>query len=200
MGREFAAKVRNESTIQRADAAKALRKKLSREQKRANELNQLIKKIYEDNVIGKLTDKRFEMLLSDYEQEQADLETSIQNTQKEISDFEKDNTRIDKFMELVRKYTDFSELTTPMIHEFIDKIVVHEADKSTGERIQQIDVYLKYVGRLDVPMPELTPEQRKEEERKRKKRAWNRTYMRRRYEREKAERESAQKIKNGATA
>lgn len=200
MGREFAAKVRNESTIQRADAAKALRKKLSREQKRANELNQLIKKIYEDNVIGKLTDKRFEMLLSDYEQEQADLETSIQNTQKEISNFEEDNTRIDKFMELVRKYTDFSELTTPMIHEFIDKIVVHEADKSTGERIQQIDVYLKYVGRLDVPMPELTPEQRKEEERKRKKRAWNRTYMRRRYEREKAERESAQKIKNGATA
>ena len=202
---EFAAKVRNESTIQRADAARALQRKLSREQKRDNELNQLIKKIYEDNVSGKLTDKRFEMLLSDYEQEQADLETSIQNTQKEISCFEEDNTRIDKFMELVRKYTDFSELTTPMIHEFIDKIVVHEADKSTGERIQQIDIYLKYVGRLDVPMPELTPEQRKEEERKRKKRTWNRTYMRRKYEREKAEREkaereSAQKIKNGATA
>ena len=196
---EFAAKVRNESAIQRADAAKALRKKLSREQKRNHELNQLIKKIYEDNVTGRLTDKRFEMLLFDYEQEQAGLETSIQNTQKEISDFEEDNTRIDKFLELVRKYTDFSELTTPMIHEFIDKIVVHEADKSTGERIQQIDIYLKYVGRLDVPMLELTPEQRKEEERKRKKRAWNRTYMRRKYEREKAEREAAQEIKNGAT-
>ena len=76
---------------------------------------------------------------------------------------------------------------------------MHETDKSTGERIQQIDVYLKYVGRLDVPMLELTPEQRKEEERKRKKRAWNRTYMRRKYEREKAEREAAQEIKNGAT-
>lgn len=198
-GEEFAAKVRNESTIQRADAAKALQKKLSREQKRTNELNQLIKKIYEDNVSGKLTDKRFEMLLSDYEQEQNILETSIQNTQNEISAYEEDNTRIDKFMELVRKYTDFSELTTLMIHEFIDKIVVHETDKSTGERIQQIDVYLKYVGRLDVPMPELTPEQRKEEERKRKKRAWNRTYMRRRYEREKAERKAAEMAEIGAT-
>ena len=196
---EFIAKVRNESKIQRADAARALQRKLSREQKRNNELNQIIKKIYEDNVSGKLTDKRFEMLLSDYEREQADLETSIQNTHKEISAYEEDNTRIDKFMELVRKYTDFSELTTPMIHEFIDKIVVHEADKSTGERIQQIDIYLKYVGSLDVPMLELTPEQRKEEERKRKKRAWNRTYMRRKYEREKAEREAAQEIKNGAT-
>ena len=170
-----------------------------REQKRTNELNQLIKKIYEDNVSGKLTDKRFEMLLSDYEQEQNILETSIQNTQNEISAYEEDNTRIDKFMELVRKYTDFSELTTPMIQKFIDKIVVHETDKSTGERIQQIDVYLKYVGRLDVPMPELTPEQRKEEERKRKKRAWNRTYMRRRYEREKAERKAAEMAEIGAT-
>ena len=196
---EFTHKVRNESKIQREDAAKVLQKKLSREQKRNNELNQLIKKIYEDNVSGKLTDKRFEMLLSDYELEQADLETSIQNTQRELSAFEEDNTRIDKFMELVRKYTDFSELTTPMIHEFIDKIVVHEADKSTGERIQQIDIYLKYVGRLDVPMPKLTPEQRKEEERRRKKRAWNRTYMRRKYEREKAEREAAEMAEIGAT-
>lgn len=196
---EFISKVRNESKIQREDAAKALQKKLSREQKRNNELNQLIKKIYEDNVSGKLIDKRFEMLLSDYEQEQADLETSIQNTQKELSSFEEDNTRIDKFMELVRKYTDFSELTTPMIYEFIDKIVVHEADKSTGERIQQIDIYLKYVGKLDVPMPELPPEQRREEERRRKKRAWNRTYMRRKYEREKAEREATEMSEIGAT-
>lgn len=199
MRKNLSPKYGNESKIQREDAAKTLKKKLAREQKRNNELNKLIKKIYEDNVSGKLTDKRFEMLLSDYEQEQAHLETSIQNTQKEISDFEEDNTRIDKFMELVRKYTDFSELTTPMIHEFIDKIVVHEADKSTGERIQQIDIYLKYVGKLDVPMPESTPEQRKEEERRRKKRAWNRTYMRRKYEREKAEREAAKIAEIGAT-
>ena len=46
-----------------------------------------------------------------------------------------------------------------MIHEFVDKIVVHEADKSTGDRIQQIDIYLKYVGKLDVPMRAYSPEQ-----------------------------------------
>lgn len=67
-----------------------------------------------------------------------------------------------------------------MIHEFVDKIMVHEADKSTGDRIQQIDIYLKYVGMLDIPMLKISPEQIKEEERKRNKRAWNRTYMRRR--------------------
>ena len=77
-----------------------------------------------------------------------------------------------------------------MIHEFINKIVVHEANKSTGDRIRQIDIYLKYVGKLDVPMPEFTPEQIKEGKRKRRKRAWRRAYWRRRKEREQAEQEA----------
>lgn len=186
----FIAKVRSASEIQRADVAKALKKRLSREQKRIIELNQLIKKIYEDNVKGKLSDKRFELLIDEYEKEQADLETSVVDLQKELDTYTDNTTRIDKFIELVHKYTDFVELTTPMIHEFVDKIVVYEADKSSGVRMQQIDIYLKYVGKLDVPMKELTPDEWKEEERKRKKRAWNRNYMRRKYEKEKAEREA----------
>lgn len=111
---EFIAKVRIESKIQREDAARTLQKKLSREQKRNNELDQLIKKIYEDNVSGKLTDKRFEMLLSDYEQEQTGLETSIQNTQKEISDFEEDNTRIGLFSKSTSSFVKAS--ISPSLH------------------------------------------------------------------------------------
>ena len=187
---EFIAKVRNASEIQRADAAKLLQKRLSREEKRILELNQLIKKIYEDNVKGKLSDKRFEMLLDEYEKEQANLEESVMNLKNELVSYEEDSNRVDKFIELVHKYTDFTELTTPMLHEFVEKIVVHEADKSSGVRMQQIDIYLKYVGKLDAPMKELTPEEFKEEEKKRKKRAWNRNYMRRKYEKEKAEREA----------
>lgn len=95
----------------------------------------------------------------------------------------------------MHKYTDFSKLTTPTIHEFVDRIEVHEADKSTGERRQEIDIYLKYVGKLDVPMPELTPEEKAEEERKRRKRAWNRTYQRRRAECKRTARELTEKEK-----
>ena len=186
---EFIAKVRSESEIQKESAAKSLRKCLAREQKRIHELNALIKRIYEDNVGGKLSDKRFDMMLAEYEQEQAGLEISVANAQSELDAFAEDTANVDKFIELVHKYTDFAELTTPMIHEFIDKIVVHEADKSTGERIQQIDIYLKYVGKLNVPIPEPTPEERVSERRKLQKRAWNRTYMRRKYAKEKAARE-----------
>lgn len=190
---EFIEKVRSATELQQESEAKALKKRLSREQKRIKELNTLIKKIYEDNVNGKLSDKRFEMLLADYETEQNELELSVDALEKTFNDYQENADNVDKFIELVHRYTDFTELTTPMIHEFVDKIVVHEADKSTGDRIQQIDIYLKYVGKLDVPMPELTPEQIKEEDRKRRKRAWNRTYMRRKYEREKAEREAKEK-------
>ena len=190
---EFIEKVRSATELQQESEVKAVKKRLSREQKRIKELNTLIKKIYEDNVNGKLSDKQFEMLLADYETEQSELELSVDALEKALNDYQDNADNVDKFIELVHRYTDFTELTTPMIHEFVDKIVVHEADKSTGDRIQQIDIYLKYVGRLDVPMPELTPEQIKEEERKRRKRAWNRTYMRRKYEREKVEREAKEK-------
>ena len=80
-----------------------------------------------------------------------------------------------------KKYTDFSELTTPMINEFVDKIVIHEADRSTGERTQEVDIYLKFIGKFDVPIPEPTAEELEEQERLRKKRAkkaeYNRRYM-----------------------
>ena len=73
-------------------------------------------------------------------------------------------------MALAKKYTDFSELTTPMINEFVDKIVDHEADRSTGERTQEVDIYLKFIGKFDVPIPEPTAEESEEQERLRKNR------------------------------
>ncbi len=112
--------------------------------------------------------------------------------QDELNSYTEESNRIESFIKLVHKYTDFEELTTPMLHEFVGKIIIHEADKSTGVRMQQIDIHLKYIGKLEVPMKQLTPEEFKEEEKKRKKRAWNRNYMRRKYEKEKAEREALQ--------
>jgi len=59
--------------------------------------------------------------------------------------------RGDKFMELTRRYTDFTELTPAMLHEFIEKVIVHEADKSSGIREQQVDIHLNYIGQFGVP-------------------------------------------------
>ena len=99
--------------------------------------------------------------------------------------FEADTTRVHQFLALARKYTDFSVLTTPMIYEFVDKILVHAPDRSTGDRIQEVDIYLKFIGKFDVPLPEPTPEELAEMEKQRKQRAYYRERGRRQREREK---------------
>ncbi len=153
---EFIQKVRSASEVRQAETVKALKQRVRREQKRAAELDGIIKKLYESYAIGKISEKRFDVLSAEYEQEQETLEASIAKVQSELDSFEADTARVDQFMALAKKYTDFTELTTPMINEFVDKIVVHEADRSSGERTQEVDVYLKFIGKFDVPMLEPT--------------------------------------------
>ena len=118
--------------------------------------------------MGKLPEKRYELLSADYEQEQAELERFIEASKNDIAAFDDDTDRAEQFLALARKYTDFSVLTAPMINEFIDRIVVHAPDKSSGERVQEIEIYLKFIGKFDVPLPEPTPEEIAAEEARRK--------------------------------
>ena len=99
-----------------------------------------------------------------------ELEQALASDQADLDQFNEDTDRADKFLALAKKYTDFSELTAPMINEFVEKIVVHAPDRSTGERIQEIEIYLKFIGKFDVPMPEPTPEELAAEEKRRQKR------------------------------
>lgn len=151
---DFIKRVREASTIQRDEAAKSQRKQLSKNKKRHAELNTLIKKLYEDNVSGKLSDKRFELLSGDYEGEQSELEQIIEQIESELERFDADSARADKFIDVAREYTDFTELTAPMVNEFIDKILIYEPDRSSGERIQQVDIYLNFIGKFDIPVTE----------------------------------------------
>ena len=77
-------------------------------------------------------------MLTEYEAEQKTLQASVAEAEQRVSSFEEDSIRVEQFMELARKYTDFSELTTMMINEFIDKIIVHAPEKIDGERVQEV--------------------------------------------------------------
>jgi DNA invertase Pin-like site-specific DNA recombinase len=153
----FIAKIREESAIQQDEAAKAGKRKLAQNQKRVAELDRLFKKTYEDNASGKLSDRRFEQLAADYEREQADLEAQNETLTAEIAAFNEAGEKSARFIELVRRYTEFDELTTPMLNAFIDRIVVHEADKSSGERVQDIDVHFNFIGKFAPPREECIP-------------------------------------------
>jgi len=190
---EFIEKVRAASEVRQAQAAKDLKRKLNKDRKRSGELNGLIKKLYESYATEKISEKRFELLSGEYEREQEALEESIAKAQAELDAFNADTTRVDQFLALTKKYTDFSVLTTPMIYEFVDKILVHAPDRSTGDRTQEVDIYLKFIGKFDVPLPEPTEEELAEMEKQRKQRAYYRERSKRQRERDKQKRSEQEK-------
>jgi len=157
--KEFMQKARENTLVKQKSEVKAIQSRLKREEKRCKELDGLIKKLYEAYATGKLAEKRFEMLCAEYEQEQAGLEESIANAQANLAAYNTDTDNLGQFMALARKYTDFSELTTPMINEFIAKILVHEADRSSGERVQEVEIFFNFIGKFEIPQPEPTPEE-----------------------------------------
>ncbi len=181
----FIKKMREASEIQQEEAAKALKQKLRRDENRCKELDTLLKKLYESYALGKLPEKRYEALSAEYEQEQADLEEAIAAGQAELDSFNEDTAKAEQFVALAKKYTDFSELTTPMIYEFVDKVLVHNPERIDGERVQEVEIYLKYIGKVEIPAPELTPEEIEAEARAKKRRQQNRESYQRRKEREK---------------
>ena len=168
-----------------------MKRKLSKDRRRSVELDGLIKKLYESYATEKISEKRFELLSGEYEREQETLEESIVREQAELDAFEADTARVDQFLELAKKYTDFDQLTTPMIYEFVDKILVHAPDRSSGERMQEVDIYLKFIGKFDVPMPEPTLEELAEMEKRRKQRAYYREKTRRYAARKKQEKDKS---------
>ena len=176
---EFIQKVRAASEVQQAQAAKDLKRKLNKDKRRFNELDTIIKKLYESYAVGRIGEERFDTLLAGYEQEQTALRQSITESEAALDSFEQDTANVEHFLDLARKYTNFSELTTPMMNEFVEKIVVHAPDKSTGDRVQEVDIYLKFIGKFDAPMPEPTPEEIAEQERLQKERIRSRERYRR---------------------
>jgi len=173
---EFVKQIRETSEIRQEETAKQHKKRLAKTESRIAELGVIIQQLYEDKALAKLSEKRFAALSANYEKEQEELEQSAAEIQTALDNFQADSQRADKFIELAKRYTDFSELTTPMINEFIEKVIVYEADRSSGERVQDVDVYLNFIGKFEVPPVELTPEEIAEEERKRQFRAKRREY------------------------
>ena len=158
---------------QSADISKK-RRRLAAAQKRAGELEKLICKIYEDNVLGKLPDARYKALDAQYAKEQDALEIEIAELEKAVTGYEQSQKSAEKFIALIDKYENFDTLTNTMLNEFVEKILVHERSrKGSQDTTQEIEIYFNFLGRYIPPslqpVPLTTEEQeelRKKEERK----------------------------------
>lgn len=125
------------------------KKRLAEIQKRIGELDTIFQRIYEDNIIGKLSDERFMKMSKGYEDEQRTLQTEADEIQSELQQEEKKSVDVKRFLAIVKKYTDLSELTPEILREFIDKIIVHAPDKSSGRRLQEIEIIYNHIGEFD---------------------------------------------------
>lgn len=178
--RAFVESIRSASEIREQSEAKKLKAALKHQEKRYAELDILLKKVYEDNAFGRLPDKRYEMLSAGYEKEQAELEQSIKACREQLTQYDEDTDRTEEFLALVHKYTDITELTPVIINEFVDKILVHKAEKIDGERVMEIEIYLNFIGKVELPAQELTEEELAEIKEKQRLRERNAMYQRRR--------------------
>ena len=138
---------------------------------------------------------------NDFEAELESLTESVTQDEQELDRISRETVNAEKFLALVKKYTDFSELTPAMINEFVEKILVHQAEGKGANRTQEVEIFFNFVGKVEIPHEEiiLTEEEKAaqaEQERRRAKKAeYNRRYMerKRRQWREQQEQEQAQK-------
>lgn len=172
---EFIRMVREAQSHQETAEIKRKRSRLTAARQRSSELEVLICKIYEDNILGKLPDSRYEIWDARYGKEQAALSAEIASLEKAIKSFEKHEKDADRFIAPIDKYENFDNLIITMLNEFIEKILVHERDKKGYREItQEVEIYFYFVGRFVPPSfgkaeelsPEEMEEQRKREERK----------------------------------
>ena len=171
---EFVRVVQEAQSSQQTAEVKKQRTRLATAKQRVSELEVLLCKIYEDNILGKLSDSRYATLDAQYEKEQSELTAEISVLEKAIKSYETHEKDADRFIALIDKYENFDKLTIAMLNEFIEKILVHERDrKGSIQTTQEVEIYFNFVGRFVPPAfgeAELTPEEleeiRKREERK----------------------------------
>ena len=127
------------------------KKTLADAEKRIAELDTIFKRLYEDTISGKLSDERFQKLSTDYEKEQHQLQDVAISLRDEIEAEERKSANVERFLSVVERYTEIPELTPCILHEFVEKIVVHAASDPKGKnRTQEIDIYYKGIGALEV--------------------------------------------------
>jgi len=154
----FAQKVGEALSARQTDEIKTQKKQLAKLRKRTAELEMLFRKIYEDNALGKLPDNRYITLANEYEVEQKEIESKIPELQTAIDNFESGNERANQFIDLVKRYREFDEMTVSMLNEFVEKIVVHERDrKGCIDTTQKVEIYLNFIGAFEVPQEHIDP-------------------------------------------
>ena len=131
------------------DSVRQAERELKKAAKRLVELDKLFAKLYEEHINGKVSERNYNALSATYEAEQTELESKIAELNETIKANREYGENAENFVDLIKQYADIDELTQALLNTLIERIEVHEPEEINGERIQKLDVYYKFVGRLD---------------------------------------------------
>ena len=133
----------------RADVERSLRdnkRELEQSQARIHKLDEIIQRLYEDNIEGKISDERFIKMSENYEAEQKTLKDRVKELHEQIAAQQENSINVDRFLALVRKYTDIQELTPEIIREFVERIEVFKTEKVDGHKVQKLRIVWNCIG------------------------------------------------------
>jgi site-specific DNA recombinase len=137
------------------------RRELEQAQARIAKLDEIIQRLYEDNIEGKIPDERFAKMTANYEAEQQTLEKRVTELKSIMTENKESALNVDHFLSLVKKCTDIKELTGEIIREFVEKIYVYNAERIDGRRVQRIKIVYNCIGEFDPPVSTSTTKQEK---------------------------------------
>lgn len=141
-------KLKSRFDIREIKKQDSLRKQLSRFKKRSKELDTIIQKLYEKQLLDKISNERFRKLVNSYESEQAELNQQIIKLQDVLVSQTESKENVDKFMQTIRRYTNLETLTTQLVNELIDKIIVHQPTGRGKNRQVTVELHYRFIGEL----------------------------------------------------
>ena len=124
---------------------------LKRLSDRQEEICRIIRKLYEDNVNGRITDERFDFLAKSYENEGNELKTKIKELKNALASSVQEEEKLSKFLKVVKSYTKIEELTPEILNSFIEKIYIGETEKYDGRKMQEVEIIYKFIGAINLP-------------------------------------------------
>ena len=143
--------MREVSALHHADEVRDKQAEADHARLRIDELDAIIRTLYERYALDKIPECRFEALIATYEKEQASLREMLSRTENELAAYQADTDNIDRFMKVIMKYRNPETLTAPMLNELVEKIIVHAPVKQNGERRMQVDIVFRFIGSFTVP-------------------------------------------------
>ena len=142
------AQKKGESNLNRE---KLLKSTIESSKKRISDLDKLFSRIYEDNIIGKLSDERYSRMSNEYESEQKELVIKVAECENRLVELQKQTVDMKMLYQGLREFTEMKELSPLVVNKLIERIEIHNNEKKHSHNNVKVDIYFTAIGLFDVP-------------------------------------------------